>query len=369
MKILFTGGHITPTLAVIDYLNGLKEKKIEYLVVGRKYALDDEKSLSFEYKELRKKKIRFVSLAAGRLARFVSFKSFRSLIRIPWGFIQAERIICEEKPDRVVSFGGYLALPIVFWSFLRRIPVFTHEQTIRPGLANRLIGRVARKVFISFIETKKFFPEKKTIVVGNPIRKSVFEVRKKILKISKDRPVIYVTGGSLGSHSLNNHLRVIINRLLDRYIVIHQTGNVKHYHDFEYFKEFREGLTDENKGRYLVQEHFFDDQIGAIYSQADLVVSRAGANTIFELIALKKPAVLIPLPWSANREQEYHARLLEKNRVAELFDQNDKSENLLLLIKKMVSNLPFYQGNFKKLTKLYQGETAKKIVEEIIQEN
>jgi len=366
MKILFTGGHITPTLAVIDYLNSLKRRDVEYLVVGRKYALSSEKSLSFEYKELMRKKIRFVPLSAGKMTRVISFRSLRNILRVPWGFLEAERIIRREKPDRVVSFGGYIGLPIVFWSFLRKIPVFTHEQTIRPGLANRLIGRMAKKVFVAFPETKRFFPEKKTIIVGNPVRQVIFKSKVNLLKVPKDRPVIYVTGGSLGSHSLNNHLRAILGRLLDRYIVIHQTGSINQYRDFEHFQKFRRGLPREKRDRYLVRQHFFDNQIGEVYSQADLVVGRSGANTVFELIALKKPSLLVPLPWSANNEQWCHARLLKENLVAEIFDQADKSENLFLLIEKMMSNLSFYQGNFKKLAKLYRGETAKKIIEEII---
>ncbi len=366
MKILITGGHLTPALAVIDEIKKTKPE-VEIVFVGRKYALDFEKTISLELKEVSQRNIRFINLNAGRLTRVISLQSIFSFLKIPIGFLQAFFIIVEQKPQLVLSFGGYLALPLVFWAWLFRIPCFTHEQTLNPGMANRIISRFAKKIFVAFEETKKYFPQEKTFVVGNPIRETVLKVVDKPFDIKKTKPVIYITGGSLGSHSINLHIKSILPDLLKKYIVIHQTGETKQYHDYEDLEKIKNQLPKKLKEQYFLKKHFFEKEIGYVYSLADLVISRCGANTFFELVALKKPAVLIPLPWSAGREQQLHAEILTKAGCAQIFHQVESSKKLLRLIDSMVKNLDFYKKNFSHLNLNYKKNAANTIVKEIFQ--
>jgi UDP-N-acetylglucosamine--N-acetylmuramyl-(pentapeptide) pyrophosphoryl-undecaprenol N-acetylglucosamine transferase len=364
MKILITGGHLSPALAVIEtYLK--KGLPGEIIFVGRKYINEFEKTLSLEYREVTKRNIRFIPLRAGRFTRILSLRSFLNLLYIPVGFFEAWQIIRKEKPDVILSFGSYLALPIAVISFFYKIPIFTHEQTISPGLANRIIGFLAKRVFLAFPEAEKFFDKNKVEIVGNPVREVIFTVKKRIPSIKKDRPVIYITGGSLGSHAINNHIKNIIYPMLKKYIVIHQTGDVKQYHDYEEFLKIREKLPPMLKSRYFLKKHFFEEEIGYIYSIADIVVARAGANTFFELLALAKPTIFIPLPWSANNEQYFQAKIFEKAKAGVIFNQKDSSQLLLQLIDKIIKAKDEYKKNFIRLKHLFKKNAAEHIIKRI----
>ena len=364
MKILITGGHLAPALAIIEELKNDKPK-VEIIFVGRKYALDSEKTTSLEYKEINKRGIRFIPLQAGRLTRIMSLRTMRSLLRIPLGFVNSFFIITDQRPNIILSFGGYLALPLVFWGYVFGIPIYTHEQTIKAGLANKLIGLFSKKVFVAFSESKKDFDLRKTVITGNPVRQSIYETNKKPFEINKDRPVIYITGGTLGSHSINDHIKKIIPELLSKYIVIHQTGETKEYHDYEDLLAIKNNLPANLASRYFLAKHFFEDEIGYIYSLADLVVGRSGANTFFELINLKIPAVFVPLPWASGKEQQFHAEVFAKNGTGEIFHQIEPSEKLLRIIDKMISNIDGYKANFQSLSHLYKKNASQFIIKEI----
>lgn len=349
---MITGGHVTPALAVIDEVH-----KHEMVFVGRQYALSGETTESFEYKEVSARKIRFVNLVTGRLNRSFSLEALKSIALIPQGFFRAKQIIDAEKPDVVLSFGSYLAVPIAFWAFVYKIPVFTHEQTIHPGIANRLIGIWATKIFISFPQSAAYFPRRKVIQTGNPVRKSLLQAANASFKIPKKRPVIYITGGSLGSHSINTHIESIIEELKKDYFVIHQTGDTKTYNDYE-------RLAKHADEQYMVRKHVSADELAYILKEADVVICRAGANTIFELIALEKPAIFIPLPWSGHDEQRRQAALMKSSHVAEVFEQSRPSAELLDIIRTVIERLSQY-SDFSKLRSLTTKDAAKRIYEEV----
>lgn len=355
MKILITGGHITPALAVADELSNS-----EILFVGREYALSSDRVKSFEYEEVKKRGYRFINLSAGRLTRTFSFQTFLNALKIPYGFITALHIIQKERPKVVLTFGGYLALPIAIAAYLHHIPIVTHEQTIHPGSANRFIAGLARKVFISFPEAKKYFPSSKVLLSGNPIRDEVRIVVKKLPEFKKTRHVLFITGGSLGSHDINSMAFSILPELLKTFMVIHQTGAATEFKDNERAKE----ITDEN---YFCFDHIESDLIGFVFKQADLVVGRAGANTVFELLALKKPSVLIPLPWSAFGEQQKHAEYLKELGVSEVFNQSEGSQKLLSYITAMYEDLEKYRKNFDTIKLPYDPTSAaKQISQEVL---
>lgn len=357
MKILITGGHITTALAVLDELQ--KHTDIDIVVVGRKYAVDYETTESFEYKTLKEKNIRFVHLPAGRLTRLFSLYSVVSFLKFPIGFVRSFIILKQEKPDYVLSFGGYIALPIALVAYALGIPVFTHEQTMRPGSTNKFIGRFAKKVFISFQDASTHFPKHKTILTGNPVRSCILDVKNK----PQTRPVVLVMGGSLGSHSINLHIEKIIHELAKTCLVIHQTGNIAQYGDFARLKQ-------KESEYYRVYEHFDDKQLVTFYAQSTVVVARSGANTVSELIMLKKPSVLIPLPWSANGEQQAQAEFMHEKGVSEIFDQKQDSSVLLDIIQTVLSQEATYQNNFAQLKdqKEIIAHSASLIVDQVLHE-
>lgn len=367
MNILVTGGHVSPALAVIDELLNKRDIKIVY--VGKKYAYANDTSPTLEFKEIQARKIPFYHIEAGRLARLTSVKSLLHFLKTPAGFMRAFRLVKEIKPDVILSFGGYIALPIAAAGRILKIPIFTHEQTIHPGLANRIISRFADMIFVSFEQSRKYFPQAKNILTGNPVRKNIFEKRTLPFALLKDRPVIYITGGSLGAHSINMLVRNIIPLLLQKYFIIHQTGDVADYKDFEMLEEVKKKLPRNLQQRYVLRKNFLSSEIGSIYAAADLVIGRSGANTFFELIALQKPALFIPLPWSAEDEQMKHAHVFKSNGVGEIFLQSEAPQTLLNLVDKMIENLSRYQANFKHLSGLYKDDAASIIVKKILAKN
>ncbi len=360
MKILLTGGHLSPALAVIDYL--LNKKDTTILFIGRKYNLTHEKSYSLEYKEIVKRQIPFYHLSTGRMNRPATPAIIIELLKIPLAIIKAFILLRKEKPSIVLSFGGFIAFPVALATFFTGTPLFAHEQTIHPGLANRFVALFAKKIFISFPQTAAFFPKNKTILTGNPIRGGVFAVTKKPFRVTKDKPVIFITGGSLGSHSLNYLIGEILDRLLEDYIIIHQTGSVKEYDDYQRLLDKKSRLPLPLGNNYFLREHFFEDEMGYVYDLTDLVISRSGANILSELFALKKPAILVPLPWSAHKEQQKHANLFKKMGGGEIFNQNQSPLELLTLIRTMFGNISRYKQAFINLDTHYTRNATEAIV-------
>lgn len=358
MKLMITGGHIAPALAVIDEI--LKNHKdVNLVFVGRNHPL--------ECQEVTKRKIKFIILETGRLTRILSFKSLINFLKVFPGLWQSYKVISQEKPDKILSFGGYLALPIAIAARLKNIPVYTHEQTAAPGLSNKIISKFANITFVSFPESINDFNTKKTVLTGNPIRTSIFNIIKKPFLVDKSKPVIYVTGGSLGSHSINIHIKDILTQLLKKYVLIHQTGDSTEYKDYEDLIKLKEALPENLKKNYHVRKFFNDEQIGYIFSVSDLIISRAGANTFFEILHLKKPAILVPLPWSANGEQKKHAQIFQENNLGEIFDQSDTSQKLIALIGKIIGNINYYQKNFETLKSFNKQNAAQKIIKILLE--
>lgn len=351
-KILITGGHPAPALALIDYIRQ-KNSSVEIVFAGRKYNNHYERSLSYEFKESKRKNIQFININAGRATRSISVSSLIELILIPIGFLQALFIVLLLKPDRIVSFGGYIALPFAIAGKITGRNVYTHEQTIHPGYANKLISKFATYTFVSFDESKQFFNLKKTIHTGNPLRNEIFNAEHVKHKVAFNLPSVLIIGGSLGSHSINSHIKSILPELLETCFVVHQTGNVKKFDDYQKMKEVQSLLPKMKQKRYSVYEHILGNEIGKQYQNADIVICRAGANTIFELLALKKPAILIPLPWSAHDEQRKHAQLFAKYQIGEVFEQTRPSGELLKCIRKSLSKLSQYEKNYSKVPHQY----------------
>lgn len=330
MKIIITGGHLSPALAVIGKLRKIQGMDIVY--VGRTSSLEGSREPSQEYSQIRAHKIRFIPITAGRLQRSFTRFTLPSLVKIPLGFIQALKIIFQEQPSCILSFGGYIALPVCFAAWLQGIPVFTHEQTITGGLANRIIENFAKKIFISWTETKPLYPKSKTVFTGNPLRNEIFKISDenipKRIKEEKALPLLYITGGSQGSESINNLVLEILDVLLNQYRIIHQFGQSKTSQ--EKINRKLTSLTNGQRIRYFATPFVDAKSVGWVLKHADLVLGRSGANTVSELLVFKKRCLLIPLPWAGEEEQEKNAKILVRAGLGKILYQPTLTPKLLL---------------------------------------
>lgn len=356
MKIAIIGGHLTPALSVIEEL----PQDANTIYIGRKHALEGDSAVSLEYETITKKGIPFYNLKTGRIQRKPTRHTIPSLAKIPIGFFQSFKILRKFKPDVVVGFGGYVSFPVIVAANVLNIPILIHEQTTEAGAANKNAAKFAQKICISFETSKKYFPKEKTILTGNPIRKSILESKNKFDK-SENIPLIYITGGSLGSHFINLLVSGCLSKLLDEFIVVHQTGGATEFNDFEKLSILKDGLN-KNQDRYILSKYFSTEEIGGILNASDLVISRAGINTVSELIVLRKPAFLIPLPVSQKDEQLKNAMYVEKIGLGKVVEQKDlNSEIFLSKINEMMNNIGKYKINTKENN--FPKNAAQKIVD------
>jgi UDP-N-acetylglucosamine--N-acetylmuramyl-(pentapeptide) pyrophosphoryl-undecaprenol N-acetylglucosamine transferase len=335
MKIVIIGGHLSPALSVLEAL----PKDTKKLFVGRKYALEGDNALSLEYRTITDMKVPFIGLNTGRLQRRITKYTFLSLLKLPFGIVKSFLILILFKPDIVLGFGGYVSIPVTFCAYLLQIPVVIHEQTMGAGLANRIVSRFAKKICISWDSSRKYFPADKVVLTGNPIRKFPL-LESKFQLFNNKLPIIYITGGSSGSHVINVLTEGIIEELLKKYNVIHQTGDTQEYNDFDRLEKKKQSLPEELRENYILQKLIEPSEIGDLLNCASLIVSRSGMNTITELIHFEKPALLIPLPFPQNGEQTKNAKFLERIGLAVVMDQSDLNEKKLLrTIDRMFSEL------------------------------
>lgn len=360
--IYIIGGHVTPALSVCDEL--IKRGWSIYYV-GRKYALEGDSALSFEYNVVRKRGIPLRVLTTGRVPRIFSWRAFVSLFKIPLGFVQAFRYLAQDKPQLILAFGGYVAVPIVIAGWIMGIPSITHEQTFTPGLANRLLGYFVKKVCLSWEETRKYFPKPKVVVTGTPLRTVIFEV-KTAFPIDINKPLLYITGGSLGAHSLNVEIEKILEQLLAHFSVIHQCGAAKEFKDYERLSRYKAQLPPQLQRRYLPVEHVDEDHIGWVYKYAAALVARAGANTIAEIIILAKPTLFIPLPWSGAGEQLRNAQYLVERKAALMLAQSAITPNHLVnTIQTLFMQRTALEKQLKQLASLVPLTAASRIADVI----
>jgi len=301
--IIITGGHLTPALSLIDELNRRHFTDIGF--IGRR----TEEPL------ITAKGIRFIPLTAGKLYRHFSLAAIISFLTIPVGLVQSWLILRRLRPRLIVSFGGYIALPVCLAARSLGMPIITHEQGTRVGLANRIIGLLAHRVAISWAPTRSAFPPRITALTGNLLRSAIVyrrtrsPIRRSFRQLA-NRPLIYVTGGNQGSRVINQTLRPLLPQLTRRYVIVHQTGSA----DFNQFSAI-------SLRRYFPFSWLDDEQVSWCFHHASLIISRAGANTVTELAFTGTPAILIPLPKAQQNEQWHNANLLTAAGTARILLQ------------------------------------------------
>lgn len=373
MKILITGTHFTTALAAIEELKEYKDIDIVY--VGRRTTQEGDASPSIESQILPKLGVKFIPITAGRLQRAFTIYTLPSLLKTPIGFIQAAWILLLEAPDAILSLGGYVAVPIVIWAWLFSIPIIIHEQTLVTGLANKISSYFADKIAVSFNVDR--FKDRQTILTGNPLRRNILEGAKLFhlegglrrhlgifdLARKDNLPVILISCGNQGSHVVNLAVAECIGKLIKISFVIHVTGDNK-FEDFERAVELRRlGKLEE---RYMVRK-WIGREYGAMLSKVDLVVSRAGINTLSELAFLGKPALVIPIPYLFADEQNKNAKYFEKLGLVKILPQKSLSgSSLLKSIKSCLNNLNDLKKSAKNAKAATVPDAAKRLAEETI---
>jgi len=357
MKIAIIGGHFSPALAVVENLIN-----DDVLYIGRKYALEGDRAVSLEYQIINSLGINFAIITTGRLQRKFTRHTIPSLFKFPQGLIQSYFILRKFKPDVVLGFGSYLSVPMVISAFYLKIPVVIHEQTLETGAANKYLARFAKKICISWESSEKFFPKSKAVLTGLPLRNEIIKAKENLSsQIAKEIPEIYVTGGNLGSHKINLLIENNLSRILTFAKVIHQTGDSRRFMDFDRLKSLKDKLPDNLKNRYDVKKFLAEKDLLEVLKNSDLIISRAGINSVAEIIYLEKPALLIPLSFSQRNEQKKNALMAKNLGLAEVLDEKTDLNNFMSILEKMLKNVKEYKLN--KLNNVIELNSAERIID------
>jgi len=327
-----TGGHIYPALAVIEELEKSGYKDIIY--VGSNAGM--------EIKIIPQLDLKFHFIHAGKFRRYHSnviinlinpqtiLSNIGDVFKVIRGFFQSRAIIREYQPEIVFIKGGYVGLPVGLAAASMGYPLFIHESDSEMGLSNRILSRFAERIMVSYPEN--FYtdlPKAKLIFTGNPVRKDLLKGSKdegeKIFELKGSDPVIFIVGGSQGSHFINSLVAESVNDLLKKYQVIHVCGD----NDFSWLMYLKSGLTVEAQKRYHLYS-FLTGELKDAYAVSDLVISRAGQNFISEFCALGKPMLLIPLGSSANSHQYRNAQIMMRQGAAYSLEERELNKDLLM---------------------------------------
>lgn len=350
-KIVLTGGgtagHVTPNIALLP---ALQEAGYEITYMGSYDGIEKKLIGDFD--------IPYVGISTGKLRRYLDPRNFTDPFRVAKGFLQAKRFLKEYRPNVLFSKGGFVSVPVVRAAASLHIPCIIHESDMTPGLANKLCISAAKKVCCNFPETMKLLPENKAVLTGSPIRAELSRGNKlaglDMCGFSANTPVIMVIGGSLGAANVNKAVRDALPKLLEDFQVVHLCGkdkldnlllNTPGYKQFEYVKA----------------------ELKDLFAMADVVISRAGANAICELLALKKPNILIPLPAASSRgDQILNAQSFESQGFSIVINEDDLTTELLVdKVHELYFNRQSYTNTMSKSTQLDSIRTIMKLIEEI----
>ncbi len=360
MKIVFTGGgtggHIFPIIAVSREIRRLytgEDLKLYY------YGPKD----NFASTVLSQEGVKIKFIPGGKIRRYFSFSNFIDIFfKIPWGIFKAWWSLIFLSPDLIFSKGGYGSLPTVIAGWLLRTPIFLHESDISPGLANRLLSRFAFEVFTSFPRTEYFSPRKMTLI-GNPIRRELLEGSREeaedLLKITGEKPVILVFGGSQGAKKINEAVFSILPEFLANFEIIHQCGS-KNYTEAKHL--VMATLKPEIKKYYHLYPFLKEAELRQAYQVADIIVSRAGAGSIFEISALGKPSILIPITGSAQDHQNKNAYAYAANGATLVIEETNLTSRFFLEKLRYMSFSPDILSNMSKKALAFAKPRAAQII-------
>lgn len=349
-KIVLTGGgtagHVTPNIALLPFL---KDAGYEVAYVGSYDGIEKKLIGDFD--------VPYTGISTGKFRRYLDIKNLTDPFRVIKGYSEAKKYLKEYKPDVVFSKGGFVSVPVVRAAASLGIPCIIHESDMTPGLANKLCIPVATKVCCNFPETLNNLPAEKAVLTGSPIRGELAQGNKlaglDMCGFTSNKPVIMVIGGSLGAANVNKAVREALPKLLEDFQVVHLCGkgkmdnlllNTAGYKQFEYIKA----------------------ELKDLFAMADIVISRAGANAICELLALKKPNILIPLPAASSRgDQLLNAKSFESQGFSIVINEDDLTTDVLVdKVHELFFNRQNYISTMNKSGQMDSISTIMKLIEE-----
>lgn len=358
-RILISGGHLTPALALIDYLQENKISDLEIIFAGRLYSQDVDKQEAQEKKEVEKRQIKFISFDAPRPAANLVEKLTLGP-RFLWSCFKAGAILIKHRPKVFMSFGGYLAIPLGVMAWLLGIPLITHEQTVSAGQANLFLAKFAKAIAVSHPESLKFFPKGKTTVTGNPIRPDLMTAKPRRPEWSTDlnqqKPTLLITGGNQGSYILNTTVSQILPKIIQSWNVIHACGNPTNSINYTLeLEKVKQTLHAGHRSNYIIKEWLTSGELAWIYNIADGAVARAGANTVQEIAFAQIPTIFVPLPFAKGNEQLLNARTLTDSGAAILLEQKNLSAETLI---EKIQQLKKLQKSMRRKLEAHKPSTA-----------
>ena len=351
-RIILTGGgtagHVTPNIALLPRL---KELGYDIQYIGSYEGI--------EKKLIEEMQIPYYGISSGKLRRYFDLKNFSDPFKVLKGYTEARKLMKKLKPDIVFSKGGFVSVPVVMAANRAHIPVICHESDMTPGLANKLTAPFATKICCNFPETVKYLPADKAVLTGSPIRQELRsgdpEAARRFCGFTSDKPVLMIIGGSLGSANVNNAIREILPQLLPDFQVVHLCG-----------KDKLDPSLNGTAG--YVQFEYIKKELADLFALADVVVSRAGANAICELLDLRKPALLIPLGSNASRgDQILNAESFRSQGFCEVLTEDDlNSQRLLSTIHDLYDHRDTYIQAMEKSKMSNAIETITNLIENCV---
>lgn len=327
-RIILTGGgtagHVTPNIALLPRL---RELQYDIHYIGSYNGM--EKQL------VEQQGIPYHGISSGKLRRYFSLQNFTDPFRVLKGFSEANRLIKQLKPDVIFSKGGFVSVPVVIAGKKNHVPVIIHESDMTPGLANKICMRTAKKICCNFPETVKLLPADKAVLTGTPIRRELLNGSRDagfaFTGLSNDKPILLMMGGSTGSRAVNAGLRSALPQLLKEFHVIHLCGK---------------GNLDSTLAQPgYIQYEYISDELKDLFAISDIVLSRAGANAICELLALKKPNILVPLPAAVSRgDQILNANSFKKQGFSYVLEEEKlNADTLMAAVHEVYNNRDSYK--------------------------
>ncbi|WP_185856399.1 undecaprenyldiphospho-muramoylpentapeptide beta-N-acetylglucosaminyltransferase [Blattabacterium cuenoti] len=351
-----TGGHIYTGIAIADELKN-QFPETDILFIGSKKNMEMQEIPKFGYQ------IESICISGGKKKIF-SISVFNLFIDLIYSCFLANKIIKKFSPNIVIGTGGYVSFPTLYAAKRNKIPILIQEQNSFPGLTNRIFSSYAKKICLAYEEAEKYFPPKKTIITGNPIRSEILQLPSKEeacfhLGLKIEKPIILSIGGSQGSNSINNAWVKGLKQLIHLDIqLIWQLGKVD-------IHRIKENSSISHHANFLLME--FINNITICYAAADIIVSRAGALTISEICLIGKPYILIPLPWASNDHQNKNAKILENKEAALIIKNEDLDKKLVDSTIKLLNNPSMRKKMSKNLLQLGKPKATNDIVNEILQ--
>lgn len=339
MNIILTGGHLTPAYAFAEIAI---QKGDQLIMIGSAGPNSPEST------ELAQLGVAYQTINSVKYDRYKKLKSIVTIPKLLSAIIKSIQILRSFKPDVVVTFGSYNAVPVALAAKLLHIPYITHEQTRFIGLANKIIAKGANACAISYSDSFTFFPLNKTVLVGNLLRQAIWHPSHTTkLTLPNQLPILYVTGGNQGSETIVKALLSIVDQLIDSYQIVLQHGKINPY------------LSHQLNSYVVAKPWFSTDEAAWLYHHAHVVISRAGANTTSELMVAGVPSIIIPLEGSADGEQQSNARIFLEQQAGIIIPQKKCSgETMLEAIQTIEADYESYRSHAHQLTGMQRPDAA-----------